>query len=319
LDANSEKFVARNKESLDKLLVPLSEKITDFRARVERTHDQGVRDRAELVAQLRTLGELNQQMSAEARNLTTALKGQSKAQGNWGELVLATVLEKSGLVEGREYLTQASLKSEDGKRQQPDVLVCLPEGKHLVIDAKVSLVAYERCVNEDDEGRREAALKEHIQSVKSHVLELGRKRYDALYEIRSPDFTLMFVPVEPAFVLAVQADDSLFDFAFRQNVVMVTPSTLLATLRTVANIWRQEKQTRNAIDIAEKSGLLYDKFVGFFEDMQRIGEQIGRSQEAYDAAMNKLSSGRGNLVSQVQRLKELGAKAKKALPEGVAE
>ncbi|EDY82655.1 RmuC domain protein [Verrucomicrobiia bacterium DG1235] len=319
LDANSEKFAIRNKESIDKLLAPLSEKITDFRSRVETTHDQSVKDRAELVAQLKTLGELNQKMSTEAHNLTTALKGQTKTQGNWGELVLGTVLEKSGLMEGREYLTQASFVSEDGKRQQPDVLIVLPEGKHLVVDAKVSLVAYERCVNEESETKREAALKDHIQSVKNHVAELSKKRYDALYEIQSPDFVLMFVPVEPAFIMAIQADDTLFDFAFRQNVVLVTPSTLLATLRTVANIWRQEKQTRNALDIAQRSGALYDKFVGFFEDMKKIGEQIGRSQVAYDSAMNKLSIGRGNLVNQVQSLKELGAKAKKALPAETVE
>ena len=319
LDANSEKFAVRNKESIDKLLTPLSEKISDFRSRVDRTHDQSVKDRAELVAQLKTLGELNQKMSAEAQNLTTALKGQTKTQGNWGELVLETVLEKSGLEEGREYRTQASFTSEDGKRQQPDVLINLPEGKHLVIDAKVSLVAYERCINEEDADQRGAALKEHIQSVKNHVAELSKKRYDALYEIQSPDFTLMFVPIEPAFVMAIQADDTIFDYAFRQNVVIVTPSTLLATLRTVANIWRQEKQTRNALDIAEKSGLLYDKFVGFFEDMKKIGEQIDRTQVAYDAALNKLSTGRGNLVNQVQRLKDLGAKAKKALPAETVE
>lgn len=319
LDANSKKFTLKNKESLEGLLTPLAEKITDFRARVDRTHDQSVKDRAELVAQLKTLGELNQKMSVEAQNLTTALKGQSKTQGNWGELVLETVLEKSGLEEGREYRTQASFTSEAGRRQQPDVLINLPEGKHLVIDAKVSLVAYERCVNEEDDALREASLKEHIQSVKSHVSELGKKRYDALYEIQSPDFTLMFIPVEPAFVMAIQADETIFDFAFRQNVVIVTPSTLLATLRTVANIWRQEKQTRNALDIAERSGALYDKFVGFIDDMNRIGEQIGRSQVAYDAAMNKLSSGRGNLVSRVQALKDLGAKAKKALPSETVE
>lgn len=319
LDANSEKFAVSNKENLDKLLVPLSEKIADFRARVDNTHDQSVKDRAELVAQLKALGELNQKMSTEARNLTTALKGQTKTQGNWGELVLETVLEKSGLEEGREYRTQASFVSEDGKRQQPDVLINLPEGKHLVIDAKVSLVAYERCVNEDDDAKRELALREHIQSVKAHVSELSKKRYDALYEIQSPDFTLMFIPIEPAFVMAIQADDTIFDFAFRQNVVIVTPSTLLATLRTVANIWRQEKQTRNALEIAQRSGALYDKFVGFFEDMQKIGDQIGRSQLAYDSAMNKLTTGRGNLVNQVQSLKDLGAKAKKALPPETVE
>lgn len=319
LDANSEKFVARNKESLDKLLVPLAEKITDFRSRVDSTHDQSVKDRAELVAQLKNLGELNQKMSSEARNLTTALKGQTKTQGNWGELVLATVLEKSGLEEGREYRTQSSFVSGEGKRQQPDVLINLPEGKHLVIDAKVSLVAYERCVNEDDDAKRALALKEHIQSVKNHVTELSAKRYDALYDIQSPDFTLMFIPIEPAFIMAIQAEDTLFDFAFRKNVVIVTPSTLLATLRTVANIWRQEKQTRNALEIAERSGALYDKFVGFFDDMKKIGDQIGRSQQAYDSALNKLSMGRGNLVNQVQLLKDLGAKAKKALPADTVE
>lgn len=319
LDANSEKFAVRNKESLDKLLTPLAEKIQDFRARVDSTHDQSVKDRAALLEQMKALGELNQKMSAEAQNLTTALKGQAKTQGNWGELVLATVLEKSGLEEGREYRTQANFTSEDGKRQQPDVLINLPEGKHLVIDAKVSLVAYERCVNEEDASRSELALKEHIQSVKNHVAELSKKRYDALYEIQSPDFTLMFIPIEPAFVMAIQADDTIFDFAFRQNVVIVTPSTLLATLRTVANIWRQEKQTKNALDIAQRSGALYDKFVGFFDDMKKIGDQINRSQLAYDAAMSKLSTGRGNLVNQVQSLKDLGAKAKKALPGEVVE
>lgn len=319
LDLNSQKFVSRNQESLDKLLSPLSQKIGDFRNRVEVVHDQSVKDRAELVAQLKTLGELNQQMSVEARNLTTALKGQNKTQGNWGELILETVLEKSGLEKDREYKTQSSFRTSDGKRQQPDVLICLPEGKHLVIDAKVSLVSYERCVNAEDETTREEALKRHIHSVRQHVAELSKKRYDSIYEIESPDFTLMFVPVEPAFVVAIQKDDTLFDYAFRQNVIIVTPSTLLATLRTVSNIWRQEKQTRNALDIAEKSGALYDKFVGFFEDMQKIGEQIGRSQVAYDSAMNKLSLGRGNLVNHVQRLKDMGAKAKKNLPSDVAE
>lgn len=319
LEANSEKFVVRNKESLDKLLLPLSEKIATFRQRVDATHDQSVKDRAELVSQMKRLGELNQRMSDEARNLTQALKGQNKTQGNWGELILSTVLEKSGLIEGQEYSTQTSLTTEEGKRLQPDVLVNLPEGKHLVIDSKVTLVAYERCVNAEEEAEREAALREHIQSVKSHVQGLSEKRYDALYEIKSPDFVLMFIPIEPAFTVAMQRDDTLFDFAFRKNVVLVTPSTLLATLRTVANIWRQEKQTRNAIDIAERSGALYDKFVGFFEDMQKIGDQLGRTQREYDAAMKKLKTGRGNLVNQVETLKELGAKAKKALPDDTVE
>ncbi len=319
LDSNSDKFVARNKESLDKLLIPLAEKITNFRERVEKTHEQGVKDRATLSEQLKTLGDLNRRMSEEAHGLTTALRGQSKTQGNWGELILETVLEKSGLVSGQEYETQVSLQNEEGKRYQPDVLINLPEGKHLVIDAKASLVAYERCVNAEDEDKSERFLKEHIQSMKAHVNELSKKRYDTLYGIESPDFTLMFVPVEPAFSLAMQNDDTLFDHAFRQNVIMVTPSTLLATLRTVSSIWRQEKQTRNALDIAQRSGALYDKFVGFFEDMKRIGSSIQKSGEIYDAAMSKLKTGRGNLVNQVESLKKLGARAQKALPDEAVE
>ncbi|MDQ8205204.1 DNA recombination protein RmuC [Pelagicoccus sp. SDUM812003] len=319
LDANSEKFVVRNRESIDKLLTPLTEKIASFRERVDATHDQSVKDRAQLVAQMKALGELNQRMSEEARNLTTALKGQVKTQGTWGELILSTVLEKSGLVEGQEYSAQRSLTAQDGKRLQPDVLVNLPEGKHLVIDSKVSLVAYERCVNAQDKGDQDVALREHVHSIRSHVQGLSEKRYDALYEIQSPDFVLMFIPIEPAFAVAMQSDDTIFDFAFRKNVVLVTPSTLLATLRTVANIWRQEKQTRNAIDIADRSGALYDKFVGFFEDMQRIGDAIGRTQREYNSAMNKLKTGRGNLVNQVQTLKDLGAKAKRSLPEETIE
>lgn len=319
LEANAASFATRNKESLDKLLLPLSEKIGAFRDRVEKAHDQGLKDRAALIEQLRTLGELNQRMSQEARDLTSALRGQSKTQGNWGELILETVLEKSGLVPDQEYIAQASVQGDDGKRYQPDVLIKLPEGKHLVIDAKVSLTAYERCVNADDERVRESALKEHLTSVRGHVTELGRKRYDALYGIDSPDFVLMFVPIESAFSLAMRGDDTLFDFAFRRNVAMVTPSTLLATLRTVSNIWRQDKQNRNALEIARRSGALYDKFVGFFEDMDRIGEQIKRAGEAYDGAMNKLKTGRGNLVSQTQALKELGAKAKKSLPDSATD
>ncbi len=315
LEANSERFATRNRESLDRLLAPLGERIASFRERVESAHDQGLKDRAALVEQLKSLGELNQRLSAEASNLARALKGQVKTQGNWGELILSTVLEKSGLVAGQEYEAQASVAGDDGRRRQPDVVVKLPEGRRLVVDAKVSLVAYERCVNAESEGEREAAAREHVQSLRGHVAELGRKRYDTLFGGMSPDFVLLFVPVEPAFALAMQRDDTLFDAAFRQNVVMVTPTTLLATLRTVAGIWRQEKQTRNALEIAERGGALYDKFVGFCEDLERVGETLRRGQEAYDSAMGKLRTGRGNLVGQAQALRDLGAKAKKALPE----
>ncbi len=319
LDEKSKKFVLQNKESLDKLLTPLGEKIVSFRERVEKTREEDLKDRASLAEQIKAMSQLNQKMSEEARNLTTALKGQSKAQGNWGEIILERVLEKSGLVAGQEYETQASLTDDEGRRFQPDVLIKLPEGKHLVVDSKVSLIAYERCVNQEEPELVEQYLKEHLTSVKSHISELSKKSYESLYGIISPDFVLMFIPIEPAFTMAMQADDSLFDFAFRQNVVIVTPSTLLATLRTVANIWRQEKQTRNVMEIARKSGALYDKFVGFFSDMEEIGRRIGKSHEAYDEAMKKLHTGRGNLVRSVEEIKKLGARAKKDLPENVVE
>ncbi len=319
LDEKSKKFVLQNKESLDKLLSPLSEKIVSFRERVEKTREEDLKDRASLKEQIHSMSQLNQRMSEEARNLTIALKGQSKTQGNWGEIILERVLEKSGLIAGQEYETQTSLTDENGRRFQPDVLINLPEGRRLVVDSKVSLVAYERCVNEEDKDLASSALKEHLSSVRNHVAELSKKSYESLYGIISPDFVLMFIPVEPAFTMAMQADDGLFDFAFRQNVVIVTPSTLLATLRTVANIWRQEKQTRNVMEIARKSGALYDKFVGFFSDMEEIGRRLGKSHEAYEEAMKKLQSGRGNLVRSVEEIRKLGARAKKELPEEAVE
>ncbi len=253
LDEKSKKFVVQNKETIDKLLHPFSERIKDFRERVDKVHEEGIKDRAALNEQLRNLHLLNKKMTEEAHNLTTALKGQAKAQGNWGEMILERVLEKSGLVAGEEYQTQAHLTDEDGRRFQPDVLVRLPEDKHLVVDSKVSLVAYEACVNEENAEKSEKRLKEHILSLRNHVTGLSKKSYESLYGINSPDFVLMFVPIEPAFTMAMQADDALFDFAFSQGVVIVTPSTLLATLRTVANIWRQEKQTRNE----KRSNVLY--------------------------------------------------------------
>jgi len=319
LETKSKKFVAQNQESLDKLLNPLGERIKEFGERVEKAHQDGLKDRAALGEQLNNLRALNQRMSEEAQNLTTALKGQSKTQGNWGEMILERVLEKSGLTPGQEYETQSNLKDEEGRRFQPDVIVKLPEDKHLVVDSKVSLLAYEACINESDSDIAETRIKEHVASMRSHVSDLSSKSYDALHGINSLDFVLMFVPVEPAFTMAMQADDGLFDFAFSKGVVIVTPSTLLATLRTVANIWRQEKQNRNVLEIARLSGRLYDKFVGFYGDMEEIGNRLGRSQEAYEAALNKLRSGRGNLVRSVEEIKKLGAKAQKSLPQEAIE
>jgi len=246
LDASAKKVAHQNRESLDKLLAPLGEKIQSFRERVEKTHEQGIRDRAALGELLKSLGEQNRRMSEEARNLTQALKGSSKTQGNWGEMLLESALERSGLAAGAEYEMQASERTADGRRHQPDAVVKLPDGKRLVVDAKVSLVAYERSVNAEDEAARQAALREHVASLKARAAELGKKRYDRLFGDRSPDFVLMFVPVEAAFSEAMKQEDGLFDQAFRQGVSIVTPTTLLATLRTVSNIWRQEKQARHA-------------------------------------------------------------------------
>ncbi len=317
LDEKGKTFVVQNKASLDALLLPLSERIGSFRERVETSHAEDLKDRAVLKEQLRAMGELNRQMGEEAKNLTTALKGQVKTQGNWGEMILERVLEKSGLVAGREYDTQVSLNDETGKRFQPDVLIRLPDEKHLVVDSKVSLIAYERYANAPDRPAQEEALKEHILSLKAHVTDLSKKGYESLYGIKSPDFVLMFVPIEPAFTAAMHGDDSLFEMAFRNNVVLVTPSTLLVTLRTVANLWRQEKQTLNALEIARKGGDLYDKFVGFYTEMEEVGRRIGQSQQAHEEAMKKLSTGRGNLVRRVEELRRLGARTSKSLPKAV--
>ncbi|MCH6256027.1 DNA recombination protein RmuC [Puniceicoccaceae bacterium K14] len=317
-EEKSKSFTERNKESLDKLLGPLGENISSFRERVEKAREADIKDRASLSEHLKSLKELNMQMSQDAQDLTTALKGESKTRGIWGELVLERVLEKSGLSAGREYDLQVSLKTEEGKRFQPDAIVNLPDEKHIVIDAKVSLVAYERYSKSDDVDERAIQSKAHLESVKRHISDLGTKQYGSLSGIQSPDFTLMFIPVEPAFSTAIAADDGLYDFAYGKNVILVTPSTLLATLRIVANIWRQEKQANNALEIAKKSGDLYDKFVGFCEDLEEVGHRLEKSQEAYESAVSKLSSGKGNLIRRVEQLKALGARAKKSMPASMS-
>jgi DNA recombination protein RmuC len=268
-----------------------------------------------LKGEIKQLMSLNQLMHQDAQNLTKALKGDAKMQGNWGEFILESILEKSGLVKDREYIAQASISTEDGKRFQPDILINLPDGKCLVIDSKVSLVAYERYVSADDEMVKALSLKEHLQSVRSHIKGLSDKNYQNLYGAKSLDFVLLFVPIESAFALSVQNDAQLFNDAFERNIVIVSPSTLLATLRTVANIWRQENQNKNAIDIANKAGDMYDKFVGFVDDLIGLGNKMRDSQKAYEAAMNKLHQGTGNLVKRSEDLKKLGAKATKAIPQ----
>ncbi len=256
-------------------------------------------------------------MTKEANNLTRALKGDSKTQGNWGEFILESILEKSGLVKDREYTIQTSIKNDEGKLLRPDVIINLPENKSMVIDSKVSLTAYEQYVSSEDDAERIKYLSDHVVSVKNHMKRLSPKEYQNLYGLQSLDFVLMFIPIEPAFAAAVQSDSNIFYEAFEKNIVIVSPTTLLATLRTISSLWKQEKQNRNAIEIAKQSGELYDKFVGFMEDLVSIGNNLKQTKDNYDKAMNKLVEGRGNLVKRVENIKQLGAKATKSLPNSL--
>lgn len=319
LEEKTQKFTDQNRQSLDVILNPLKEKIKDFEDKVQKVYDTEAAERNMLKGEIKQLMSLNQQMHVDTQNLTKALKGDTKTQGNWGEFILKNILEKSGLVKDSEYKTQASITTEDGKRYQPDVLINLPDGKCLIIDSKVSLVAYERFVSSDDDGVRLLAVKEHVQSLRNHIKGLSDKNYQNLYGVKSLDFVLLFMPIEPAFALAVQNDAQLFNDAFERNIVIVSPSTLLATLRTVANIWRQEYQNKNAVDIANKAGDMYDKFVGFVDDLISLGNKMRDSQKAYESAMNKLHQGTGNLVKRSEDLKKLGAKASKSLPPALLE
>ena len=311
LEAKSEKFTKQNQENLNLVLKPLQEKIEQFEKRVESTHKDNIDYHASLRQQIIGLTQLNEQMSREATNLTKALKGDSKLQGNWGELVLERVLEKSGLEKDREYYVQQSFTNEHGQRLLPDVVLHLPEGKKMIIDSKVSLTAYERFVNAEDEVEQLKQLKEHVGSLKKHVDQLSAKNYHDLYDIESPDFVLLFVPIEPAFAVALNQDNSLYTAAFEKNIVIVTPTTLLATLRTIDSMWSNEKQQHNALEIATHAGRLYDAFVRLSEDLLKVGEQMDRAKGTYADAMNKLTDGKGNLVGRVERLKKLGAKASK--------
>lgn len=317
LEEKTNKFTEQNKENMKTILNPLQEKIQLFEKKVEDTHKESIDYHAALRQQILGLKEMNEQMSKETINLTKALKGDSKMQGNWGELVLERVLEKSGLEKGREYEVQQSFTTEDGNRIQPDVIINLPDGKKMVIDSKVSLTAYERFVNEDDDTLKANFLKEHVSSIKSHVEQLGDKNYQDIYHMESPDFVLLFIPIEPAFAIALQEENTLYNKAFEKNIVIVTPSTLLATLRTIDSMWTNQKQQENAIEIARQAGALYDKFEGFVQDLIKIGKKMDEAKSEYGSAMNKLVEGKGNLVTSVEKLKKMGAKAKKSLPENI--
>ena len=313
---NSERFNQSSAENLERLLLPLRERIRQFVEKVENTYEKQLRDSVSLREQITQLASLNQQISQDALNLTRALKGDSKTQGNWGEYLLESLLEKSGLQKEVHYLREQVRQNHDGKVYRPDVIVLLPEEKHLIIDSKVSLLAYEAYCSSDDPEQQAQHLLQHLASLKSHYTELGRKNYQQLYGINSPDFVLMYIPVEPAFTLAMQHDRHLFLEALVRNIVFVTNSTLLATLRTVASVWRQENQKRNVLRIAEESGKLYDKFAGYVEDLRDIGQHLERTQTRYHAAMNKLTDGKGNLLRRVENLRKLGARATKQIESG---
>lgn len=317
LDEKSLKFTQQNKENITNILSPLQERISTFEKKVEETHKESLTTHASLKQQIIGLQDLNEKMSKEAVNLTKALKGDNKVQGNWGELVLERVLEKSGLEKDREYFVQQNFTREDGSRALPDVVIHLPDGKRIIIDSKVTLIAYERLVNELDEQLQEVYLKEHVASLKKHVDQLSAKNYQDLYDIESLDFVLLFVPIETAFSIAINKDNNIYNQAFEKNIVIVTPSTLLATLRTIDTMWNNEKQQRNALEIAKQAGSLYDKFEGLVKDLTGIGKKIDDTKKDYSNAMNKLVSGRGNLITSVEKLKKMGAKAKKALPENI--
>ncbi|MFY0625260.1 MAG: DNA recombination protein RmuC [Reichenbachiella sp.] len=318
-EEKSKKFTDQNKVQVGELLKPLGEKIINFEKRVEESNKESIARNSALKEQLLGFKELNQRITKEAENLVKALKGDTKAQGNWGEFILESILEKSGLEKGREYHVQESLTNEEGTRFQPDVIVKLPDQKCVIVDSKVSLIAYERFANADEKEERAAQAKAHLLSIRAHIKGLSEKNYQNLYGVEGLDFVLMFIPVEPAFSLAVQHDGELFNDAYAKNIVIVSPATLIATLRTIASIWKQEYQNRNAIEIAREGGNLYDKFVSFTEDIKKVGVQLATTQNTYQDAAKKLYEGTGNLVTRAEKMKKLGAKASKNLDQKLIE
>ncbi len=317
LDDKTRRFTEQNALSLDALLKPLQTKLTEFKEQVSTSYANESRERFALKSEIERLSALNVKMSDETRSLTQALKGDSKVQGNWGELVLESILESSGLRKGEEYLVQDSHTQADGSRLQPDIVVRLPEGRHLVVDSKVSITAYARHAESLDADTAQTELNAHIQSLRQHIQGLSSKNYSSLYGVGSVDFVLMFIPIEPAFLLALKSAPNLYQEALAKNIVLVCPSTLMATLRTVAHLWRQDHQNKNALEIARQCGALYDKFVGFIDDMEKLGQRIDQAQTSYHDAFNKLKTGKGNLIRTAERVRELGVKPSKTLPTGL--
>jgi DNA recombination protein RmuC len=313
-DDKSTKMTDQNYQQLNQLLSPLKERIKDFEKKVEETYSNERAERGHLKGEISKLIELNQSMSKEAHSLAMALKGENKTQGNWGEMILENILERSGLRKGEEYFTQETLRNTEGEMLRPDVIVKLPDGKHLIVDSKMTLTAYEACVNAVSEPDKDRYASAHVESLKQHVLRLSEKKYHLAEQVISPDFVMLFMPLEPAFALAFKLKPELFEQAWDKNVAIVSPTTLLSSLRTVSSLWKQERQQRNALDIAKRGGELYDKFASIVKDLETLGDKLNTVQKTHTEIMNKISMGRGNLISQVEKLKELGAKADKSLP-----
>ncbi len=312
-------FDEAHTKGLDLLLKPFREQIAQFATQSKEQFIHDAKERQSLKDEIIRLKSLNERLSEDAINLTNALKGENKTQGNWGEIVLERILEESGLREGHEYELQSTLEGDDGKKYRPDVIVRLPQNKDIIIDSKVSLVAYDAFIRAHNEEERSHALKQHLLSIQSHIKGLSQKRYEQLSGVRTLDFVLLFMPIEGAFLLALESDSTFFKTAYEQNIIVVSPSTLLVTLRTIEHIWRSEYQERNAREIAASAEALYEKLVAFVDDMEKIGEQITRTQKSYDAAMNKLSTGKGNLIRRAEGMRKLGLKPKKALPERLSD
>jgi DNA recombination protein RmuC len=313
-EEKSTRFSDQNHKQISTLLDPLKERIKDFEKKVEDTYSQERFERGHLKGEISKLIELNQTMSKEAHNLVLALKGENKTQGNWGEFILENILERSGLRKGEEYFTQETLRGSEGEMLRPDVIVHLPDNKHLIVDSKMTLSAYEGYCSATDEVSKDRFAIQHVESLKRHINELSEKKYHLSEKIISPDFVMLFMPIEPAFALAFQLKPEIFEQAWSKNIAIVSPTTLLATLRTVASLWKQERQQKNALEIAKRGGELYDKFANIVKDLETLGERIGSVQKTHSDIMGKISTGRGNLISQVEKLKELGAKAEKSLP-----
>lgn len=319
LEEKTQKFTEQNKIKLDEILKPLGEKIRDFEIKVEETYDKESKQRFSLEKEIKNLTDLNQQISKEANNLTNALKGQAKTRGNWGEIILESILEKSGLTLDREFFIQQSHTNEHGKRMQPDIVVAYPGDRNVVIDSKVSLVAYERYASAETKEEQDLAVRDHLMSVKNHITELSSKSYQDIYALKSLDFVMLFMPIEPAYMLAMQHDPNLWNWAYDRRILLISPTNLIAALRMIANLWRVEYQNKNAMEIARQSGELYDKFTGFLEDLQDVGTRIDATRKSYDASMNKLSTGKGNLIRRVETIKSLGARAGKEIPKSMLE